>query len=283
MSKTLMKLSAAAIALALAVPAQAQDTPDVDTVVASVNGTEITLAEMIMVRASLPEQYQDLPDDVLWDGILDQLIQQEALSQDDLAQETRRVRTALSNERRSLLAAEVVAKVAQDALTDEALQAAYDAKYADAELGMEYNAAHILVETEEAASALVTELDGGADFAELARAQSTGPSGANGGELGWFSAGMMVEEFQAAVETLEPGAISDPVQTQFGWHVIKLNETRQQEAPSLESVQAELEGEIQQEAVQQVIESLVSEADVTRTEKDAIDTSVLSNVDLLED
>ena len=284
MTRILTKLTAsAALALVLAAPAMAQDEMTADTVVATVNGQEITLGHMLMIRATLPDQYQQLPNEVLWDGILDQLVQQEALSQDDSATETRRVRVAIDNERRALLAAEVVAKVADEAVTDEAVQAAYDEQYANADQGIEYSAAHILVETQEEAAAIAEEAKGGADFAALAREKSTGPSGPNGGDLGWFAAGMMVGEFQTAVEALEPGQVSDPVQTQFGWHVIKLNETRAKAAPPLDEVRAEIAGQLQQQAVTDYIDQLVAGAEVTRTDKADIDPSVLSNLDLLED
>ncbi|KMK65940.1 peptidylprolyl isomerase [Puniceibacterium sp. IMCC21224] len=282
MSKLAMNLSAAVIALVVALPVQAQDTPDAGTVVATVNGTEITLGHMLMVRAGLPEQYQQLPTDVLWDGIMNQLVQQEVLSQSDDAKETFRVRVAIENERRALLASEALAALAQQPVSDEALQAAYEAKYASADMGKEFNASHILVETEEEAAALVAELEGGADFAELAKEKSTGPSGPNGGELGWFGPGMMVAPFQAAVEKMEIGAVSAPVETQFGWHVIKLNESREMDAPTLDSVRDELTGEVQQQVVADLITSLTEEATVTQLAKDEIDTNVLQNLDLLE-
>jgi peptidyl-prolyl cis-trans isomerase C len=283
MTNLITKLSASAFALMLALPVQAQDTLTADSVVATVNGTEITLGHMLMVRASLPDQYQQLPDDVLWDGIMDQIVQQTVLSQQDSGEETRRIKLALENERRALLAAQVIEGIVGDAVTDEAVQAMYDETYLQGEQSEEYNASHILVETEEEAAAIVEELNGGADFAEVARAKSTGPSGPNGGQLGWFGAGMMVPEFQTAVEELEVGAISGPVQTQFGWHVITLNEKRAKEAPALEAVRGEIENQLSQQAVTQKIEELTSAADVTRTAKEEVDTSVLSNIGLLED
>jgi peptidyl-prolyl cis-trans isomerase C len=282
MSKTLMKLSAMAFACALALPVQAQEDIGLDTVVATVNGTEITFGHMLMIRATLPEQYQQLPNDVLWDGIMEQLIQQQVLSQEDTAQETPRARLSLENERRALLAAEAIAARAETAVTEEAVLAAYQANYVDAEQGKEFNASHILVATEEEAAALVTELEGGADFAQLAREKSTGPSGPNGGELGWFGAGMMVAPFQEAVELLEVGGISGPVQTQFGWHVIKLNDARITEAPALDSVRAEIESQIQQDVVTAYIKDLVAKSEVTQTSKDDIDTSILSKIEMLE-
>ena len=283
MTNLITKLSASAFALMLALPVQAQDTLTADSVVATVNGTEITLGHMLMVRAFLPDQYQQLPDDVLWDGIMDQIVQQTVLSQQDSGEETRRVRIALENERRALMAAQVIEGLVSSAVTDDAVQEIYEQTYLQAEQAEEFNASHILVESEEEAAAIVDELNGGADFAEVARAKSTGPSGPNGGQLGWFAAGMMVPEFQTAVEELEVGAISGPVQTQFGWHVIILNEKRTKEAPALDAVRGEIENQLSQQAVTQKIDELTNAAEVTRTAKEEVDTSVLSNIGLLEE
>ncbi|MFW2544260.1 peptidylprolyl isomerase [Primorskyibacter sp. 2E107] len=281
MSKTLTILGAAAVAISGALPAWAQDTA-AETVIATVGGTDITLGHMITVRAGLPEQYQQLPADVLWKGILDQLVQQEALAQDILAEETPRVRLSMENERRSLLASEVISKVAEQAVSEEAIQRAYQAQYVEGELGQEFNASHILVETEEEATAILAEVKGGADFAETAKAKSTGPSGPNGGELGWFSAGMMVEPFQVAVESLSPGEITGPIQTQFGWHVIRLNDSRTQDAPDLEDVREQIMGTLQQEAVSSYIDTQVAAADVSIKDNSSIDPSILNQTDLLE-
>jgi len=283
MSKTLRIVATAAVTLGLALPVFAADRLTADSVVATVNGTDITLGHMLSVRSGLPEQYQQLPDTVLWDGILDQLIQQEVLAQDELAQETRSVKVALDNERRSLLASEVISQVADMAVTKEDIEKAYQDTYLTGAKGQEYNASHILVESKEEAEAIALQLRGGAEFAEMAREKSTGPSGPNGGALGWFSAGMMVAPFQTAVESLKPGEVSGPVETQFGWHVIKLNETRIQEAPDLAEVRGEIEVKLQQEAVEAKVDSLVSSAKVTRTNKADVDASVLSKIELLEE
>lgn len=277
------KLSASAFALMLALPVQAQETLNADSVVATVNGTDITLGHMLMVRSSLPQQYQELPDEVLWDGILDQIVQQTVLSQQDTDEENRRIQLALENERRALLAAQVIEGLVAEGVTDEAIQQAYEEQYAESDSGVEFNASHILVETEEEAATIVEQLNDGADFAEVASEKSTGPSGPNGGELGWFGAGMMVPEFEAAVQDMEVGEISEPVQTQFGWHVITLNETRDKAAPALEEVREEIETELSQDVVASKIQELTSDADVTRTAKEEVDTSVLSNLDLLEE
>ncbi len=277
------KLSASAFAVMLALPVQAQETLNADSVVATVNGTDITLGHMLMVRSSLPQQYQELPDEVLWDGILDQIVQQTVLSQQDTDEENRRIQLALENERRALLAAQVIEGLVAEGVTDEAIQQAYEEQYAESDSGVEFNASHILVETEEEAATIVEQLNDGADFAEVASEKSTGPSGPNGGELGWFGAGMMVPEFEAAVQDMEVGEISEPVQTQFGWHVITLNETRDKAAPALEEVREEIETELSQDVVASKIQELTSNADVTRTAKEEVDTSVLSNLDLLEE
>ena len=281
MSKLITKLSAGVVALLLALPAQAQDTLTADSVVATVNGTEVTLGHMLMVRASLPDQYQQLPDDVLWSGIMDQIVQQTLLSQQAAEQDNRRTVIALENERRSLRAASAIEELVAESVTEEAIQEFYEGAYLQDQSAEEYNASHILVDTEEEAAAIVEELNGGADFAAVAAEKSTGPSGPNGGALGWFGPGMMVPEFQTAVETLDVGAISDPVQTQFGWHVITLNDKRTKEAPSLDTVRAEIEGQLGQQALTQRLEELTASASVTRTASEDVDTSVLSNLDLL--
>lgn len=282
MQKPLTFLSAIALAACLALPAVAQDEPNLDTIVATVNGTNITLGHMIVARSTLPEQYQSLPDEVLFVGILDQLVQQAALSDTFTGELPARVRLSLENETRSLTAGEVIEGVMATAISEEAMQAAYDAQYADVDAGMEYNASHILVETEEEALAIVEELAAGADFATFARAKSTGPSGPGGGSLGWFGAGMMVPTFEQAVVAMDIGAVSAPVETQFGWHVIKLNETRATAAPELDEVREELELQIRQTTVQQTIEQVTADADVDRAGAEGIDPAVIKNIEWLE-
>ncbi len=279
MSKHTILLGACALAFGLSQQSFAQDTGP-DTVVATVNGEEITIGHMIVVREGLPEQYQALEDEVLFDGILEQLVQQTVLAQK--AQNPGPVvELRLENERRSLLAGTAMKAMLDEALTDEALQSAYDEKFAAAEPTREFNASHILVETEDEAKALVTELEGGAEFAELAKEKSTGPSGPNGGELGWFGVGMMVKEFEDVVLTMEPGTISAPVQTQFGWHVIRLNETRMKDAPPLDEVREELASEVQQQIIEETLTTLTDEAEITRADLSEIDRSVIRNLDLV--
>ncbi|GIT92740.1 peptidylprolyl isomerase [Jannaschia pagri] len=270
-------LTGAALALALAAPVQAQDA---STVLATVNGTDITLGHMIAMRSRLPEQYQQLPDDVLYNGMLEQLIQQQVLADAARTDLSSADEIGLENEARAFLAGRVIDRAAGQTISDEALQAAYDESYGSTEPETEFNASHILVETEEEAQALVVELEGGADFAELARERSTGPSGPNGGQLGWFGTGMMVPPFEAAVLELEPGQISPPVQTQFGWHVVKLNDARSKDAPPLTQVRGELEQTLRSAAVDAEVERLTAEAEIVRRDITP-DAALIRDTDLL--
>jgi peptidyl-prolyl cis-trans isomerase C len=195
---------------------------------------------------------------------------------------SKRSALVLENERRAILATEVIEKVMQGDLDDATVQAAYDERYASAAQDTEYKAAHILVETEETARDLIAELEGGADFAALAREHSTGPSGPNGGDLGWFGPGVMVEEFFNAVASLEPGQVSEPVQTQFGWHVIKLNETRLTETPPLDEVRAEIEETLRQEKFDAHVDALTGKATIQRNDASGIAPETINNLDLLE-
>ena len=271
----------AVLAAGLAMPTFAQETT-ADTIVATVNGVDITVGHMIVTKTGLPDQYKSLPDDVLFEGILAQLIQQTVLSQSLVGEPSRNITLIIENELRSLRAGDALDAKIAGAVTDEALQAAYEARFADAVPTTEFNASHILVETEVEAQDIQKQLNEGADFAELAKEKSTGPSGANGGNLGWFGPGMMVKPFEDAVVAMKVGEISNPVQTQFGWHVLILNESRLQDTPSLESIKAELEAEIQQMAVEGVVTGLIENAEVTRVEDGSIDPSALSNLGLLK-
>jgi peptidyl-prolyl cis-trans isomerase C len=210
------------------------------------------------------------------------LVQQTALADSFEGDLPARAVLSLDNETRSLTAAEVLEKVMSAPLDETTVLNAYEEQYAGQDAGDEYNASHILVETQEEANAIKEELANGADFAEMARERSTGPSGPGGGSLGWFGKGMMVPSFEEAVVALAPGAVSDPVETQFGWHVIKLNETRKTQAPALEEVREELELQLRQILAQTTIEDITAAASVDRSGSEGIDPSLLKNLDWLE-
>jgi peptidyl-prolyl cis-trans isomerase C len=254
-----------ALSLALAAPVHAEG-ETADTVLATVNGTDVTLGQMVALRETLPEQYQALTDDVLFNGILEQLIQQTALTQSMDGKVTKRDEIMLENQRRAYLSSTALQAVVEGAVTDATIQAAYDAKYVGGSPATEYRASHILVATEQEALDLKKQIDEGADFAELAVANSSDGSAAGGGDLGWFGQGMMVKPFEDAVMALQPGQVSDVVQTQFGFHLVKLVETRDAAAPSLDEVRAELAAEIERAAIEGHIASLTEGAAITRTE-----------------
>ncbi|MEW2918703.1 peptidylprolyl isomerase [Ruegeria sp. ANG10] len=282
MPKGLTFLPSLALAAVMALPLAAETKPDAATVVARVNGDEITLGHVIATAAVLPEQYQQIEDDVLYDLILDQLIQQQLLSQQQDA--LSRLNTlALENETRSMRAVQTVDALIDENLTDDVIQDAYDAQYADFEGSDEFNASHILVETEDEAKDIKAQLDDGADFAEMAKEHSTGPSGPNGGELGWFGPGQMVPEFEAAVIALDKGQISEPVKTQFGWHLVTLNDKRKTEAPELEQVRAELTQTLQQGVIQARIDELTREADIDRPAPEGAGPEALRQIELLQE
>ena len=268
--------------LLMALPVRAQETPTADTVMATVNGTEITLGHMIALRKSLPQQYDQIPADVLYQGILDQLVQQTLLMQSDKAKLSETAKLTLENERRALIAGDVIQGVMGEPIAEDALQQAYEKQYADIGQKTEYSAAHILVETEDEAKALIEELQNGADFAGLAKEKSIGPSGAQGGDLGWFSEGMMVAPFFDAVAALKPGEISPPVQSEFGWHVIKLKDTRSMERPELGLVRSEIEAGMRKAAFDSYIEELTKAAEIDQPEFDGLDPEIINNADLLE-
>lgn len=150
-------------------------------------------------------------------------------------------------------------------ISDDMLRNEYQRQVGNAGGDPEYKARHILVESKEKAGELIAQLDEGADFAALAREHSTGPSGSDGGDLGWFGAGSMVAPFSEAVAQMEPGSYSaEPVETRFGFHVIKLEDVRESQAPSFESVAPRLREAVTQRVVQQRLSNLLDSADIER-------------------
>jgi len=268
-----------ALSVAWAMPGHAEG-ETAQTVVATVNGSDITLGQVIALRETLPQEYQALADDVLFKGILEQLIQQTALAQSQEDKLTARDEVMISNQRRTYISGAALQAVVAEAVTDATIQAAYDAKYNGAAPLTEYRASHILVATEEQSKDLKAQLDGGADFAELAKANSSDGSAAGGGDLGWFGPGMMVQPFEEAVVALQPGQVSAPVETQFGWHLILLAETRNAAAPPLSEVSADLSAELQRQAIEAHVAATTEAATVTRVE--GIDPTVVRSQTLFD-
>ncbi len=274
-------LAGMAVLAALATPVMSQDTT-ADTVVATVNGTNITVGHMIVARNSLPEEYKTLPNDVLFKGILDQLVQQTLLQQSVGDRVAKRDALAMENDNRGYLSNVALQAVISVAVTDAALQAAYDARFKDAKPGTEYSAAHILVETEEKAIELKKQLDAGGDFAALAKANSTDTgSGANGGDLGWFGLGAMVKPFEDAVVAAEVSKVAGPIKSDFGWHLILVKETRAAAQPTLDDLRDELATEIEQKSVEAHLKTLTDAAKIEKP-GEATDPAVLTDLSLLD-
>ena len=260
--------------------ASAQSSVDSDAVVATVNGEEIKMGHVVMVYDTLPQQYKTLPAEQVFQGIVEQIIQQTVLAQAAANPNAKYIEFAVDNERRILTASQMIDEITKEATTTDKLRAYYDATYQSADLGREYNASHILVESEDQAQDLIAQLSDGADFAALAQEFSTGPSGPNGGALGWFGQGQMVAPFEQAVVNLTVGEISPlPVQTQFGWHVIILNDMRAVQAPAFEEVSSEIAAELQRVAIEDRVKMMVDRASVDRVDQttlnvDAIKTDI---------
>ena len=254
----------------------AQET-NLNTVVATVAGTEITIGHMLDVKRQLPEQYKSLEDSVLFSGILEQLLQQELLA-NSVTEDPSWLATAMQNQRRNLLSSVVINDLRDNSVTENILKDTYAAKYPAGSGETEYKASHILVETEQKARDLLALLDGGTDFSGLAIEHSTGPSGPSGGDLGWFGKGQMVEPFESAVMGMEADTYTGPVKTQFGYHLIFLNNRRETSPPSFEDVRSEIEVEIQNAAVEKHLSGLMANAEVMMPAVE-IDPSILSVLD----
>ncbi|MEO1562372.1 MAG: peptidylprolyl isomerase [Pseudomonadota bacterium] len=264
----------------IASPALSQDATTADTVVAEVNGTVITFGHIVSLASRLPPEYNQVQPEILYNGILDQLIQQELLAA-EIDGDSKSAKLAMENEVRSVLATEALAAIAEEATSEDLILAAYEAEVANFTPSPEFRASHILVETEEEAAEVVEELEAGANFADLARERSTGPSGPNGGDLGWFGPGAMVPTFDEAVQAMEAGAISQPVETQFGWHVINLVEVRETTPPTLEERFPALSDQLRGEAIEAYITQLEVDAEISRPEVE-VDLLQIRNGELLK-
>ena len=269
-----MRLTPLALTLLLvAPPVMAAE----EQVVATVNGEAITLVQMQAMADTLGEQAANMPAPALWDLLLDQLIRQAALAQAGDAVRNPRDDAGLEVARRAYLAALALEKVAAPDPTEAELKAVYETAYGTAEPKTEYDASHILVDTAEAAAAVEAELAAGKDFGAVAEERSTGPSGPNRGDLGWFTLDMMVPPFAEAVAKLKKGEVSAPVQTDFGWHVIRLNDTRTLEVPEFDDVREQLAVQVRRDRVEAEVKRVSGAAKVEKTE--GIDPAMLRKKD----
>ena len=254
--------------------------PSSETVLAEVNGKNITLGHIIAAVAKLPTEYNNLEADYILEGVLDQIVKQEIMAQIlDLSEKF--IEVSLENEIRSIRAKYAVEKLMQDfPKTDQVLEAYNEATVSMQSLE-EFNASHILVGSEKTALEILNSLEKGSKFSELAQEKSTGPSGPSGGQLGWFGLGQMVPEFEAAVLVLEVGDVSQPVKTQFGWHIVKLNDQRIKPLPTLEEMKPELVQQLSQARIDQLLEIETSKSKVEVFNVN-IEPNLVRNLDLLK-
>ena len=253
---------------------------DANTVLATVEDTNITLGHVIALQDRLTDQYKSLEDAVLFKGILDQLIQQAVLAKAIESQKNSIVQYSYENELRAFLANTYISIISKDALNEKDIKNFYETNYSSSQSEKEFNAAHILLKTEAKAIAVKKQIAAGENFSDLAKNHSTGPSGSRGGDLGWFGKGAMVPAFEKAALALEIGAVSDPIETQFGWHIIKLNNSRLKTPPSLEDVRVEIERALKEKFISDKVRKITSAAKVVRAEV-SIDPSIVRNIGLL--
>ena len=249
-------LTAALVAL-LAGPALAQN-------IAVVNGKPVPTARLNALKQQIERSGRPVTDDMLGQ-IKEEIIAREIFMQEAKKRgldATDEYKNQLELARQSILIRELFADFQKkNAVTDAEIQAEYD-KFVAANGGKEYHARHILLETEDQANALIAEIKKGGKFEELAKKNSKDPgSGANGGDLDWAAANSYVAEFSNAMAKLEKGQMTDaPVKSQFGWHIIRLDDVREAQLPKLEEVKPQIAQQLQQQKMGKFQEDLRAKA-----------------------
>jgi peptidyl-prolyl cis-trans isomerase C len=260
---------AAAVALALFAgsPARADD-----KVLAKVNGVEIKESDVALAEEELAPSLQQMDPASRKDNVLGFLIDLQIVAkaaEDKKIENTDDFKKRLGFTRKRLMMDSLLAAEGKAATTEEAMKKVYEEAAKQITGEVEVRARHILVETEDEAKAVVEELKKGADFAELAKKKSKDPGASDGGDLGFFTKEQMVPEFSAIAFTLEPGKISDPVKSQFGWHVIKVEEKRNRQAPPMDQVKGQIETYVTRKAQADYVGKLREAAKVERMDKPA--------------
>lgn len=268
-------------------PADAElpDDLSLETVIATVGENKITLGQLLVARQGLPGEFQQLPDEILMQALIEQVANQTLLA--DAAREAElddkpAVQIAIQNQERAVLAGAYLADAISERVNEEAVEAYYNEHFTEAEPVKQVRAAHILVEDEETAKEIKAKLDEGEDFAALASEYGTDATAERGGDLGWFSHGDMVPPFADAAFAMEPGTISDPVQTSFGWHIIKLNETRTRPVPPLSAVKGEIVGELAEKARAEILAEISEGIEIEREDDDIPSAAIRADTLLAE-
>jgi peptidyl-prolyl cis-trans isomerase C len=242
-------------ALLAAGPVRAEDNP----VLAKVNGVEIRQSDVALAEEELGPSLAQM---------IDLRIVAKA-AEDKKVENSEDFKRRMSFTRSRLLMDSLLATEGKAATTDDAMKKVYEEASKQITGEQEVHARHILVETEDEAKAIKAELDKGGDFAELAKKKSKDPGASDGGDLGFFTKEQMVPEFSAVAFTLEPGKISDPVKSQFGWHIIKVEEKRSRKAPDFEQVKAQIETYVTRKAQADYVGKLREAAKIERMDKPA--------------
>jgi peptidyl-prolyl cis-trans isomerase C len=228
-------------------------------VIAKVNGENVYRSDYDEALSQLPAQAQQMGPDVIYPLLLDRLVDEKLITiaaTKAVPADDPEVEKQIAALRKRILMQVYFQREVEAKLTEEVLQQRYEDWKEANPAASEVHARHILLETEEKAKEVLTEVQGGKDFAEAAKEHSTGPSGPNGGDLGFFTQDQMVKPFADAAFAMEPGDVSEaPVQTDFGWHIIKVEDRRQQPQPGFE----EMRGQLTEEATQEIATSMLSE------------------------
>lgn len=239
---------------------QAQNIP----IVANVNNEDISLETMIHAMNELPPEIQSQPFMSYYEDLLERVIDIKLFAQEGKKMkldEEPSVRAAIDFVIEKVLMQAFLSKYVQENIKEENIKASYNNFIADETSREEIKASHILMDTESEAIDVINMLNDGDDFAELAKNKSTGPSGPSGGDLGWFKRGQMVPPFEKAAFSLNKNEITQlPVQTQFGWHVIKIFDKRIPEAPSYENMKSKLIQDLERKIVSKKIQDLRNDA-----------------------
>jgi peptidyl-prolyl cis-trans isomerase C len=249
-----------------------QPTPASDPVVARVDAKEIHRSDLVTALNSMPPQVQQMQMSQIYPLLVDRMVDIKLIANAGraagLAADPEVKRKVAEAEDRAIQEAYLDGKVKKQ-ITDEAIRKKYQDELAGNPPEDEVHARHILVAKEEDAKAIIAQLQKGADFAALAKQKSTDGSAREGGDLGFFSHDEMVPEFADAAFAMKPGEISKvPVKTQFGYHVIKVEERRKQTAPSFDQAKDEIAGELQQELTKATVQDLRAKAKVERFDID---------------
>ena len=242
--------------------AQANDQISVGTV----SGKDIWLDDVLRAAERLPEEFQQTPLENYYAQLVADIIDSQlaaAAARNDGFDQKPEIADAMKMAANRVLAESWLAEKVRADVTETAIQNAYDKFVADTASREQVTASHILLETEADAKAVIAALQDGSDFAALAKEKSTGPSGPNGGALGTFGRGQMVPAFETAAFDLAVGSYSDtPVQTQFGWHVIKVDGKDIAPAPDLESMRTQLANNLSTQALGRLLEELRASQDI---------------------